>query len=93
MKISYQLILDFKAVNNKLFTGSFDGSLRVWSLEDMTLDQNSSKPKTNEKNVNKELDEISVENETSSYNRSRSVDQNPGNKIKVRSKENEEDYY
>ena len=82
-----------KAVNNKLFTGSFDGSLRVWSLEGMTLDQNSAKEKPIEKNVNKELDEISVENETAPYNRSRSTDQNPNNRIKVKSKGNDEDYY
>ena len=76
-----------------MFTGSFDGSLRVWSLEGITLDQNSTKEKPIEKNVNKELDEISVENETAPYNRSRSTDQNPNNRIKVKSKGNDEDYY
>jgi len=86
-------MFQIKAVNQKLFTGSFDGSLRVWSLADMTLDQNGSKEKTSAKNTNKELDEISVENETAPYNRSRSNEQSPNNKIKVRSKGDEEDRY
>ena len=88
-----------QAINNRLFTGSFDGSLRVWDLSNLSQESKAhgqENPKTLERNSNsfsEQPDQISVENETSFYNRSMSNDQNVNNKIRVRSRDDENDHY